>query len=249
MRRASPRTLEEVIAAMDPADHARLVRVESFVDVGAGSEHKNLVLLMPDRDRDGLWHVGHEDSDGAMYEASFEDPEAERRARDYFEALNDGRIKTLRAGPPRPGPFGLNRQLTATFPKRIRKRPAPKGGGGAGPSSLLRDPAMLRANAIPINKIFSTELTTGSFGSDASPGVSQGGIARLAPTRSVPPGFGGYFAPCCSPNQYFCDGQRIGSARAPQIFMLLATPIHVSVEIAHRHSRHPSEPLDMPEER
>jgi hypothetical protein len=35
------------------------------------------------------------------YITLFAGPEARRRARDYFEALNDGRLKIVRDGPPR----------------------------------------------------------------------------------------------------------------------------------------------------
>jgi hypothetical protein len=45
------------------------------------------------------WRVGYQDDDGGCYLTIFAGPQAEPRARDYFEALKNGRIKTVRASP------------------------------------------------------------------------------------------------------------------------------------------------------
>ena len=42
-------------------------------------------------------HVEYFDDDGACYVTVFAGPQAERRARDYFEALKFGRLRTIRA--------------------------------------------------------------------------------------------------------------------------------------------------------
>jgi hypothetical protein len=99
MKRARPRAFEEVRAAMDPADRARVDRIESFVDPGEPCESHNKVVF--GEHQDGTWFVAHQDSDGGMYDVTFSGEEAERRARAYFAALKSGACKIVRAGPPR----------------------------------------------------------------------------------------------------------------------------------------------------
>jgi hypothetical protein len=46
----------------------------------------------------GLWRVEWSDSEGAMYITIFGGPEAETRARDYHEAISEGRLASHIAG-------------------------------------------------------------------------------------------------------------------------------------------------------
>jgi hypothetical protein len=57
------------------------------------------VILHEDLAGNGEWRVEYQDDDGAMYATAFSGPVAGRRARDYFEALTAGALKTLRDGP------------------------------------------------------------------------------------------------------------------------------------------------------
>ena len=45
---------------------------------------------------DGSYVVEYFDADGRSYVTVFAGPEAEKRARDYFDALKTGRLKTIR---------------------------------------------------------------------------------------------------------------------------------------------------------
>ena len=47
----------------------------------------------------GEWRVEYQDDDGGCYMTIFAGPKAERRARDYFNALKTGALKTVRDGP------------------------------------------------------------------------------------------------------------------------------------------------------
>jgi transglutaminase-like putative cysteine protease len=47
-------------------------------------------------DRDGAWCVEYFDEDGHSYVTVFVGPRAETRARDYFDALRTGRLRTIR---------------------------------------------------------------------------------------------------------------------------------------------------------
>jgi hypothetical protein len=55
------------------------------------------VWLTEDRHGNGEWRVEYQDDDGGCYVTVFAGPEAERRAREYFEALRSKRISTVRA--------------------------------------------------------------------------------------------------------------------------------------------------------
>lgn len=52
---------------------------------------EDLVLQQDIDDRD-VWHVGYLDNDGDIYTVTFVGPVAELRARDYYDALRQGRI-------------------------------------------------------------------------------------------------------------------------------------------------------------
>jgi hypothetical protein len=54
------------------------------------------VSVREDRDGTGEWGVEYFDDDGACYVTVFAGPKAERRARDYFDALKFGRLRTVR---------------------------------------------------------------------------------------------------------------------------------------------------------
>jgi hypothetical protein len=52
--------------------------------------------VFEDHDEPGDWRVEYFDSDGGCYVAIFAGPEAEKRARDYFDALRTRRLTTIR---------------------------------------------------------------------------------------------------------------------------------------------------------
>jgi hypothetical protein len=98
-----PRTFEEVAAANfeDPFHAARLARLDSgerFDDATANSndQWQREVSVHPDCEGGPHWIVECGDSDGGCYVTTFDGPMAEQRARDYFDALNSGRLKALR---------------------------------------------------------------------------------------------------------------------------------------------------------
>jgi hypothetical protein len=92
-----PRTFKETIAAQDPADWARLANSESFEDVTVTSPFHQQVTVIEDSDGAGDWRVEYFDEDGGCYVTEFAGPKAEKRARDYFEALKFGRLRAVRA--------------------------------------------------------------------------------------------------------------------------------------------------------
>jgi hypothetical protein len=57
------------------------------------------VTLAPDRYGESEWRVEYQDDDGGCYVTIFAGPAAERRARDYFNALKTGALKTVCYGP------------------------------------------------------------------------------------------------------------------------------------------------------
>jgi len=63
-----------------------------------------------------LWRVEWFDSDGAGYITIFAGQEAESRARDYHDAIRDGRLDSRIADAQRGGPFAISE----------RERPAPR---------------------------------------------------------------------------------------------------------------------------
>jgi hypothetical protein len=94
-----PRGFEEIIAALSPAERARIGRIETFFD--AAAEHDAAeVSLAEDRDQPGEWCVEYfQKADG--YVTIFAGPIAEQRARDYFMALKTGQLKIVRDPPAR----------------------------------------------------------------------------------------------------------------------------------------------------
>jgi hypothetical protein len=54
------------------------------------------VFVHPDCEGGSHWFVEWGDSDGGCYVTTFDEPMAEQRARDYFDALKSGRLKVLR---------------------------------------------------------------------------------------------------------------------------------------------------------
>jgi hypothetical protein len=98
-----PRTFEEVRAAnlADPFHTARIARLNSgerFDDATAKSDDPFVreVSVHPDWEGGPHWLVEWGDSDGGCYVTTFDGPMAEQRARDYFDALKNGRLKVLR---------------------------------------------------------------------------------------------------------------------------------------------------------
>ena len=91
-----PRSFKETVAAQEPADRARLANAESFADVTVSNPFHQQVSVIEDRDS-GDWRVEYFDDDGACYVTMFAGPKAEKRARDYFDALKFGRLRAVRA--------------------------------------------------------------------------------------------------------------------------------------------------------
>jgi hypothetical protein len=92
-----PRSFKETVAAQDPADRARLASAESFSDVMVRNPFYQQVTVIEDRDGTEEWRVEYFDDDGGCYVTVFAGPKAEKRARDYFEALKFGRVRAVRA--------------------------------------------------------------------------------------------------------------------------------------------------------
>jgi hypothetical protein len=92
-----PRTFKEVVAAEDPAERARMENGESFEDVTVSNAFHREVSVYEDRHGTGEWQVEYFDDDGGCYVTVFAGPKAERRARNYFDALRFGRLRTVRA--------------------------------------------------------------------------------------------------------------------------------------------------------
>src|SRR5258708_32950786 len=81
---------------------------------------RNLVVA-PDMDNPGyLWRVEWFDSDGAGYITIFAGEEAEARARDYHDAIRDGRLDPRIADAQRGGPFTIS--PSAERPVQRRRR-------------------------------------------------------------------------------------------------------------------------------
>jgi hypothetical protein len=75
------------------------------------------LVVAQDLDNPGyLWRVEWFDSDGAGYITIFAGQEAESRARDYHDAIRDGRLDSRIADAQRGGPFAISE----------RERPAPR---------------------------------------------------------------------------------------------------------------------------
>jgi hypothetical protein len=70
---------------------------ESFEDVTVSDPFHREVFVHEDRYGTGEWRVEYFDAEGGCYVTVFAGPKAEKRARDYFEALRFGRLRTVRA--------------------------------------------------------------------------------------------------------------------------------------------------------
>lgn len=90
------RTFEQVVAATDPEELARLNRSEKYDDPAVADSGLCKVTVHEDRHDTGDWHVSYFDNDGGCYVAVFAGPRAEWRARAYFEALKTGQLRTIR---------------------------------------------------------------------------------------------------------------------------------------------------------
>jgi hypothetical protein len=89
-----PRSFDEVIAAFDPAEQARIERIETFFDPSVDSDEAE-VSVGEDRDHPDEWCVEYfHKADG--YVTIFAGPMAEQRARAYFDALKSGALKIIR---------------------------------------------------------------------------------------------------------------------------------------------------------
>ena len=95
--RDKPRSFREVAVPQTPAERERLASADAFKDVLVRKPFQQDVTVIEDRDGAGEWRVEYFDDDGACYVTVFAGPQAERRARDYFEALKFGRLRTIRA--------------------------------------------------------------------------------------------------------------------------------------------------------
>jgi hypothetical protein len=91
-----PRTFEEVVAATDPEEIARLDRGAKYDDRAVGNSDHREVCVHEDRYGSGEWLVSYFDDDGGRYVTVFAGPEAEWRAREYFGALKTGQLRTIR---------------------------------------------------------------------------------------------------------------------------------------------------------
>jgi hypothetical protein len=96
MKRSKPRTFAEVVAAEHPTGRALMDKVEGFEDPTVRDPFQREVSVHEDLHGAAEWRVEYFDSDGGCYVTTFAGPEAEKRARDYFDALRTRRLKTIR---------------------------------------------------------------------------------------------------------------------------------------------------------
>jgi hypothetical protein len=99
MTKRRPRTFAEVVAAEDLAVRERIERAQLYRDPAVENDFHAEVILQEDLDGNGEWRVESQDDDGACYVTILAGPSADRRARDYFNALKSGALKTVRYGP------------------------------------------------------------------------------------------------------------------------------------------------------
>ena len=93
-----PRTFAELVAAIDPAMRERIERAQVYRDPAVENDFHADVILQENLDGNGEWRIEYQDDDGACYVAIFAGQAAGRRARDYFNALKTGLLKTVRDG-------------------------------------------------------------------------------------------------------------------------------------------------------
>jgi hypothetical protein len=91
-----PHSFKEAAAAQDPAEQALFADAETFEDMTVSSLFHRQVTVIEDSDGTGDWRVEYFDDDGACYITMFAGPKAEKRARDYFQALKFGRLRAVR---------------------------------------------------------------------------------------------------------------------------------------------------------
>jgi hypothetical protein len=91
-----PRTFQELVAAQSPEDKARWANSESFSDPSLEGDLHREVIVIEDAKEPGAWRVEYQDEDGGCYVTIFAGPAAEPRARGYFRALRNHRIKVIR---------------------------------------------------------------------------------------------------------------------------------------------------------
>jgi hypothetical protein len=85
-------------------------------------EPRDLVVFQ-DQDNPGyLWRVEWFDSDGAGYITVFAGEEAEARAKDYHDAIRDGRLDSRIADAQRGGPFSISPSAERVSAPQGRKR-------------------------------------------------------------------------------------------------------------------------------
>ena len=89
MKRSKPRTFAEVVAAEHPTGRALMDKVEEFEDPTVSDPFQCEVSVHEDLHGAAAWRVEYFDSDGGCYVTTFAGPEAEKRARDYFDALRN----------------------------------------------------------------------------------------------------------------------------------------------------------------
>ena len=94
-----PRTFEEVVAAEDPAERERLDPAKHYRDRAVEHDFPADVWFVADRHDRGVWRVEYQDDDGGCYVTIFSGAAAKQRALDYFEALQLGRLRTIREVP------------------------------------------------------------------------------------------------------------------------------------------------------
>jgi hypothetical protein len=71
-----PRTFEEVVAATDPEEIARLNRGEKYQDQAVRDPFQREVVVFEDRYGNGEWRVEYNDDDGGCYVTVFGGPVA-----------------------------------------------------------------------------------------------------------------------------------------------------------------------------
>jgi hypothetical protein len=73
---------------------------EHYHDAAVTNEFHADVWLLEDRHTRGGWRVEWQDDDGGCYVTIFSGPAAERRAREYYEALQAKRLPIIRENAP-----------------------------------------------------------------------------------------------------------------------------------------------------
>jgi hypothetical protein len=85
-------------AAENRARLARLNNGERYIDPRVANKLDAEVSVHEECMGNGDWWVEYSDGDGGCYVTIFTGPAPEHRARDYFEALKTGSVRTIRYG-------------------------------------------------------------------------------------------------------------------------------------------------------